>query len=698
MQEGDLLWVCEVLCPTLKDLHQYLLSIGMIKGKEKVKRFARMHRPTRHLRLSQLCSKNMSRTLAMDEVNRINEETSVALASVLAECSKNAQQLGKVRGVSPHQHLLREKLKRAIALMQEGLVEKEEEVRLLLLAAVCGEHILLIGPPGTAKSEVGRRLCSLFSGTYFERLLTRFSVPEELFGPLSMRALEEDKYERQTRGYLPEAEVAFIDEIFKANSAILNTLLSLMNERVFDNGCHRVSAPLITLVGASNELPDSDELQALFDRFLLRKPVKQMSAEGLVEMLKETSSAGRAFHGLCGSVDGDDVAEKGQDERPGTNKRHPRCGVSNNGVPTTEAVSSSPTEAVSSSPTEAVSSSPTEAVSSSPTEAVSSSPTEAASSSPNEDHHSVFSTMTLESATTPAPDHLLTKEELASCKEGAIRTVLVPLSVIRIMADLRQHIQEGLEPKTYVSDRRMAKAVQLLQVAAYCDGRTVVSREDLLMLKHVLWQDPQHVDKVYDWLLKQVSADSGFKQLDSLFQSLFLRMCESLESHKKLSSIQREASMLKDVALDQYTEALRALNAMQNLEHGSSACSLWFGVEEAEALSTYMQAAVPKAVETLGILAQQFLLLETMLRLTLVNEKNGAGRMSSSDVVLNVRMLAPLWSHLIPNSVAGDVNIGGHSSSVPSVKHEDKSLHQKMPADLQRLFEDYTKDPLNYVV
>jgi MoxR-like ATPase len=89
------------------------------------------------------------------------------------------------------------------------------QVRLLLLAAVSREHILLIGPPGTAKSEVGRRLSTLISSTYFERLLTSFSVPEELFGPLSMRALEEDKYERQTRGYLPEAEVAFIDEIFK---------------------------------------------------------------------------------------------------------------------------------------------------------------------------------------------------------------------------------------------------------------------------------------------------------------------------------------------------------------------------------------------------------------------------------------------------------------------------------------------------
>ncbi|KAK3278895.1 hypothetical protein CYMTET_13199, partial [Cymbomonas tetramitiformis] len=138
----------------------------------------------------------------------------------------------------------------------------------------------------TAKSELARRLSSVFSGGgYFERLLTKFSSPEELFGPLSIRKLEEDCYERMMTGYLPEASVAFVDEIFKANSAILNTLLSIMNERVFHNGSMPRETPLICLVGASNEMPESEELEALFDRFLLRRWVSPLSSDGFLSYI-----------------------------------------------------------------------------------------------------------------------------------------------------------------------------------------------------------------------------------------------------------------------------------------------------------------------------------------------------------------------------------------------------------------------------
>lgn len=415
---------------------------------------------------------------------------------------------------------IRRRIERATNLLQKGLVEREKEVKLLLLATLCREHILFIGPPGTAKSELARRMSMICRGNYFERLLTRFSVPEELFGPLSMKGLEMDQYVRKTHGYLPEASIAFVDEIFKANSAILNALLTILNERLFDNGNKRIPVPLVCLVGASNELPESEELDALYDRFLIRKIVRQVSEGGLSELL-----TGVAW-------EDDDVEQATEGE-------------------------ASPVD-------------------------------------PSFDDE---------------VEPVLLVEDLEKTRRRAIAEVTVPSAVIDLISDLRTFLQDKCEPPVYVSDRRLVKAVAMLKVAAYTNGRSQVNEFDCLLLTHCFWQRTEDCDKVDDWLLSQLSVDDGAKQVKYLLKGLFARACRAQGDAQKCAAIQGEISQVKELL----SSKVSALRDTLGGEFVSIRKHLWIGQDDAEAIVAAISPLMEKNKAAVEDLLGEVLVLEVAM-------------------------------------------------------------------------------------
>jgi len=256
-------------------------------------------------------------------------------------------------------------------------LERKDAIRGLLVSLLAQQHVLLLGPPGTAKSALAENLCRRTGGGYFRWLLSRTSAPEELLGPISLKALEQDSYLRVTTGKLPEARIAFLDEIFKANSAILNNMLSILNERLFFNNGTPTQVPLETVIGASNELPeDREELGALWDRFMLRYEV------GYV--------------------------------------RDPRN----------------------------------------------------------------FEKM-LQGGTTAAVT-VITEAELAQAQAEA-RLV----DVTRVLALIPFLRQKMLEKGISVSDRRWKQSISLIQAHAWLNGRQQAQDDDLAILSHVLWQEPE---------------------------------------------------------------------------------------------------------------------------------------------------------------------------------------------------------------
>ncbi|MCF0220083.1 MAG: AAA family ATPase [Muribaculaceae bacterium] len=192
--------------------------------------------------------------------------------------------------------MIKQRITRILEEMSKGIYERDRELGLALLSAIAGESIFLLGKPGVAKSLVARRLKAAFSGSRcFEYLMSRFSTPDEIFGPVKISLLKDkDTYERQTEGYLPEADVVFLDEIWKAGPAIQNSLLTIINEKIFHNGNKDIRVPMKALISASNELPAEGEgLEALWDRFLVRLVVDGIQdREAFERMISDNAVSG----------------------------------------------------------------------------------------------------------------------------------------------------------------------------------------------------------------------------------------------------------------------------------------------------------------------------------------------------------------------------------------------------------------------
>ena len=205
-----------------------------------------------------------------------------------SQSMKSFDELGAA--VNAQNRAMQDRIHGLLKQLSAGMHEREQIIAVALLGAIAGHNTFLYGPPGTAKSLISRRLSAAFkSKSYFECLMNRFSTPEEVFGPVSIKELKEDRYVRKTEGYLPAAEFAFLDEIWKSSPAILNNLLTIINEHLFKNGSERVKVPLKSLIVASNEVPPENQgLDALYDRFIIRLHVPPIQESKNFESLLQS--------------------------------------------------------------------------------------------------------------------------------------------------------------------------------------------------------------------------------------------------------------------------------------------------------------------------------------------------------------------------------------------------------------------------